>query len=177
MSEDTEEASRETPIKVDQLSTLIRSDIEGIKKAGANWKKRVFSLCQHVYEARQRFKADAEFGAWWDAQEFNLGKDERAALIQMGSDVGATRRCLAETERRSIRLIALHELQRFRSVAIPEASAKPKKAKEADLVSVFAAINPLADALDLAMRERGLAFVDDTFKEWRVKQMAEKQAA
>lgn len=54
-----------------------------------------------------------------------MSHQERAALVQMGNDMDATRACLAATESRSIRLIASNELQRFTSAGKPQAQPTP----------------------------------------------------
>lgn len=70
-------------------------------------------------EARGRSPSNAKFGAWWDAQGFGLNRDDREALVDMGSDIEAARACLASTERRSIRHIRRKEFQQFRHVTEP----------------------------------------------------------
>jgi hypothetical protein len=72
------------------------------------------------------FPGNKDFGAWWDAQGFGLGYQERAALVRMGENIDAARKCLAETQSRSIQLIAKQELPRFDSaIKTPEPPASP----------------------------------------------------
>jgi hypothetical protein len=81
-------------------------------------------------EDKLEVPSNQEFGAWWDAQGFELGYNERAALVQMGANIDAARKCLETTQSRSIQLIAKNEFSRLHSVMktddAPIADAQPK---------------------------------------------------
>ncbi len=51
------------------------------------------------------------FGAWWDAQGFEVDYQTRAALVAMGQEIDRAREVLAATERRSIRYVYQNEFR------------------------------------------------------------------
>ena len=59
-------------------------------------------------------------------------RQTRAALVRMGEDIGATRDCLAVTERRSIKQVYLNDFRRFTDVrkpAEPQGAPSPTSAR------------------------------------------------
>lgn len=104
------------PSKDDRIADDIRSHIEGMKNAECEWRDHAIALCECVAAAKARYPSLQAFGAWWDAQGFNMNSDTRAALVAMGQDMVRAREVLAVTERRSLRLVYEQEF-RFRSAA------------------------------------------------------------
>ena len=111
------------------LTDQIRNDIERRERGKDEWVEATIDLCQHLAEARAKFKDDKSFGAWFDASGVNLNKDERAAAISMGKEINLAREVLEATDRRSLRMIHSKEF-RFRSAAKPKKKIPQKKVKK-----------------------------------------------
>jgi hypothetical protein len=105
-----------TTTDIQQIADSIHADIAGMQQAEADWSSYVLSLCQHVAEAKAHYPALQDFGKWWDAQNFDLNADTRAALVAMGQDIDRAKEVLAVTDRRSIHTVYTHEF-RFRNIS------------------------------------------------------------
>jgi hypothetical protein len=95
----------EMPTKSEIIAQKIRSSIAGMKQADSEWRLHAISLCMQVATAKKLYPSNKSFGAWWDAQDFGLNADTRAALVAMGQDIEQARKVLSATESRSIQLV------------------------------------------------------------------------
>jgi len=119
------------------LNTLAEKIKVAIDQRESGWVTATLDLCIYMAEARAAFLRDIEFGEWWDAHEFQLNKDDRAAAIAMGQEPDRTRQVLEATTRRSLRLIYAYEF-RVLSAEKPPKAAKPKPVS-AERARAFAA--------------------------------------
>lgn len=71
----------------------------------SEWTEAMVGVAVEVAEAKEMHKAAIDFGEWWDAQQFDLGKDERAAMVAMGKEPEQMRKAFRESESWSIQLI------------------------------------------------------------------------
>lgn len=84
------------------------------------------ALCECVAAAKARYPSTKAFGAWWDAQAFEMNSDTRAALVAMGQQMDRARDVLAVTERRSIQHVYRHEFQLRHVTKSPKETPAPK---------------------------------------------------
>jgi hypothetical protein len=116
-----------TPQGLDTLTDQIKADIERREQGKGQWVEATISLCQHLAEARGKFKDDQSFGKWFDDSGVQLNEHDRAAAIAMGKQIEIARQVLETTERRSLQYIRKNEFNRFAHVSKPP---KPKKTNE-----------------------------------------------
>ena len=136
---------------------LMRDADKQMKRAHDQWIEGALKTASALYAARQRLIDHAVFGKWCDDNGLGaavISKDERAALIKIGADVGGWRETLAKTESRSLRLITAKRAdpfsQRLRqappaNVKPVAAQAAPKSAPVAAAAARRSAEPPLAD--------------------------------
>lgn len=126
-----------------ELATCIRADIERYAQGHEAVVTAMADLCRHLAEARAKFTADREFGAWLDQEGLGtnvLNDHDRAAAIFMGQHLEHALPVLEKTERRSLQLICNKEVKplvkdrksRFASVSKPASkpATQPKAAAE-----------------------------------------------
>jgi hypothetical protein len=114
--------------------TTLKSNLDlawgKIESGNKLWLEGAIELINTLYDARQHFPADQEFGKWLDGNgygEERITRNDRAALLNMALNLDVTREVLAETHRRSWRLIWEEEIQpRLHSPVQPN-SQRPKK--------------------------------------------------
>lgn len=145
------------PTKDDRIADDIRSHIEGMKNAECDWRDHAVALCECVAAAKARYPSTKAFGAWWDAQGFDMNSDTRAALVAMGQDVARAREVLAVTERRSLHTVYTLEFKQVRNVS---KSPEPKQSAPKKPEDAIARDNRVADIADvlLADMEDGTPF-------------------
>ena len=108
-----------TTVDLAQCASNARAGGEGMRAANrkaqeahGEWIKNALLAAGALYGARRELKHDATFGKWCEDNGcgFDLfSKDERAALVRIGSDVDYWREVLGKTESRSLRLIVQKE--------------------------------------------------------------------
>jgi hypothetical protein len=112
---------------MDELNVLadrLRSACQHALEAQINWAESILEVAVIMWEARERFASNQEFGHWLVENELDLySRDDRAALIEMGEQQEISRRVLLETESVSVRLIRDEVSRRVRSVAKTPAKA------------------------------------------------------
>jgi hypothetical protein len=116
------------PTKSEVIAKKIHQAITGLHKADADWRENAIALCEQVAAAKTLYPRTKEFGAWWDAQDFGLNADTRAALVAMGQDIGRAREVLAVTDRRSIEQVYRNDFQ-LRDIPKSPATKEPKNPK------------------------------------------------
>lgn len=126
-----ENVVRQLPTLLERLASKLQACLSREASNREEWIALQESKCATLIEIRGQFPADVEFGQWCEDNGFNkrvLNADDRAAAIAMGRDPEALHRCLVETARVSLRLIYLHEFDRYRSAAKPpnRRKAQPK---------------------------------------------------
>jgi hypothetical protein len=77
-----------------------------------DWIAGTLEMASTLYEARQQFPGNREFGCWLFENDLLdcFNKNDRAALINMGAHLELTRRVLQETKSTSYRLIWSDEI-------------------------------------------------------------------
>jgi hypothetical protein len=136
------------PSNSDRIADEIRSHIEGMKSAECDWRDHAVALCECVAAAKARYPSTKAFGAWWDAQGFEMNSDTRAALVAMGQQMDRAREVLAVTERRSIERVYRHEFQlRHTPKSETPKQQEPKAKKPEDAIAQSNRVAEIADAL------------------------------
>jgi hypothetical protein len=108
----------------------------------------VVALCECVAAAKARYPSTKAFGAWWDAQGFEMNHQTRAALVAMGQDMTRAREVLAATERRSIEQVYLNDFRRLTDARkSPKEPPAPKVKKPEDAIAQSNRVAEIADAL------------------------------
>lgn len=113
------------PEPLDKIAKRIREAYERAQLGRREWIEGTIELAIDLAEARHRFKSDREFSHWLvDAELENIGHQDRAALINMATNIGLARIILEESQRNSWRLIWTEEMQyRFTSAGKPHDGA------------------------------------------------------
>ena len=84
----------------------LRRSLDRWRAATEEWIEATLDLAGQLWQARQQFTGDREFGYWLVENEMDdLGKNDRAALIGMGQHLELSRRTLEDTERSSPRYV------------------------------------------------------------------------
>ena len=113
-------------------AALMRGADKQMKQAHEQWIEGALKAAGALYAARKRLVDHAVFGKWCDDNGLNstvISKDERAALIKIGADVGGWRETLAKTESRSLRLITAKRADPFSQLRqAPSTAASPQGA-------------------------------------------------
>ena len=115
------------PQGLDALTDQIKDDIDRREQGKDQWVEATISLCQHLAEARGKFKDNISFGQWFDDSSIQLNEHDRAAAIAMGKQIEIARQVLETTERRSLKQIHGKEFNRLVHV---DKTPKPKKTNE-----------------------------------------------
>jgi hypothetical protein len=92
----------------DELAARIKEAEARRHGARLEWIEASLDLAGLLYQARNRYKSDNEFGDWLDRYEINIGHTDRAALVNLGCNLQAMRKLLNETESTSYRRIWDH---------------------------------------------------------------------
>jgi len=146
------------PSRLDRLATKLRDFMTRDTENRQDWIEIKIGLCTTLAEARDEFRADIEFGRWFDANGFDsINHDTRAAAIAMGRQPEALRACLMATERTSLLTIYRVEFARFINVYKPtgEDSPKPRRRKPAPkLDQAREAVRPFVEAGKEVSREK-----------------------
>src|SRR5271157_3050056 len=102
-----------------EIAKELRRIYEQWHNAGQAWASSTLAFAEKLWEARQQHDSNHAFGIWLAENEIDgLGKDDRAALINMGQHLELTRIALEETDSRSPRLI-------WRDLIEPKLSSQP----------------------------------------------------
>jgi hypothetical protein len=115
------------PNELDRLAGRLRDYLKRDDSIRAEWIEIQEGICLTLAEARAKFSADIEFGAWCDDNGFGVDYQTRAAAIAMGREPEALRACLQVTERRSLRTIYKLEFERFDNGVKPSPRRKHPK--------------------------------------------------
>jgi hypothetical protein len=116
-----------TPQGLDALADQIKDDLERREQGKDQWVEATISLCQHLAEARGKFRDNISFGQWFDDSGIQINEHDRAAAIAMGKQIEIARQVLEKTERRSLKHIHGKEFNRLVHV---DKTPKPKKTNE-----------------------------------------------
>ena len=143
-------------LTTNDLATYARNAKHGLSMMDAGreqWRLGVIELGLNLFKAREKHKNDATFGDWCNANDLGLdviGKDHRAALIQIGRHLTHYDPVLRVTESSSVRLIVQQNPPPgIATAAIPprhqtKPGPKPSKANPTvDLRVVTKALAPL----------------------------------
>jgi hypothetical protein len=107
-------------------------------KIRAEWIENKLEMADALTTARAQFKDHAEFGKWLNANGFGenvLSHQDRAALIQFGSDLRLARSILEKAESWSVRVIHQNEWPPpFTNVGKTLRGRKPKPAPKTESV-------------------------------------------
>lgn len=112
------------PTPLERLAAKLADYLKRDTKNHADWIDVQEGICLTLVEARDQFRADIEFGQWFDANGFTIDPHTRAAAIEMGRNPEALRACLEITDRRSLRMIYKKEFSRFGTTAKPKSRRK-----------------------------------------------------
>jgi hypothetical protein len=100
------------PTPKSRLADLIRADLAKCAGARQDWIDGTLALCEHLAEARMQFPSNQAFAVWLVENKLDtLNKDDRAAVLNMASDLTLARSILAETSRSSLQHIWTQEMQ------------------------------------------------------------------
>lgn len=112
--------------RLDRLASRIKDDIDKIEQSREDWVETTLDLAAALAEARKHFPSNNKFSAWFEENQFLLGKNERMALIAFGEDIERARAILGKTESRSVQIIYSKEFR------LPSArnTEKPKTPKD-----------------------------------------------
>jgi hypothetical protein len=87
-------------------------------------------LAQALADGRKQFRADNKFSEWLKKNRHDhVNHQDRAALINLASDLTLAREVLTKTERRSYRLIWEEAKDRFTSAGKPDKPKRGRKSK------------------------------------------------
>jgi hypothetical protein len=118
-------------IALDRIGRRIDAAFKRTREGESEWTEGSIELMQALREGRERFPGDRAFGKWLKSGGHDhVNKDDRAALLNMASDLTIARDVLTKTDRRSYRLIWDETQSRFRSAAKPRRT-KPPGVKQA----------------------------------------------
>lgn len=96
-----------------------------VRESDTSWVEGSLELMQALREGRDRFPADQAFGQWLkDGGHDHVSDHHRAALLGMSTDMDIAREVLAQTDRRSYRMIWDEVKGRFDSAAKPRRTTK-----------------------------------------------------
>ena len=145
--EDDETMDDMTKVEASELAACARDAQDGLagmkdadrktREAHQQWIDCALKTAGALYAARTRLVDHAEFGKWCDDNGLSaadITKDERAALIKIGADIGYWRETLAKTESRSLRLITAKRADPFSQAAKSSPVATPHPAPQAESV-------------------------------------------
>jgi hypothetical protein len=106
-------SNRTPPTHQSTRAISLRRALDGLRRADHRWVEAVMTLATELAAARQECgDDDTAFGGWLDENDFDdLDHDTRAALIHMAAHPDVSRYGLAQTRRRSIRLIWEREIR------------------------------------------------------------------
>ena len=109
----TEENVVQLPSLLDRSASKLTNYLSQEAANRQEWIAIQEGICLTLVEARDQFPADIEFGQWCEGN--GLGKDvldynTRALAIDMGRYPNELRKCLEDTNRRSLRTIAENDL-------------------------------------------------------------------
>jgi hypothetical protein len=121
-----------TPQGLEALTDQINDALARRERSKEEWVEATIELCECLAKARAKFTNDKAFGAWFDASNIDLNKNERAAAIAMGGEIERAREVLEKTQRRSLELIHSKEF-RVPSARKPPAPKKTNEKLEAAL--------------------------------------------
>ena len=75
-------------------------------------RNKIMPLARRLLAAKQRYPAKQAFGKWLRGSTYaSIGKNDRAALINIGKHAEISRIVLRQTTSRSVRLIWLNEVR------------------------------------------------------------------
>lgn len=115
------------------LADQIREAYQRIEHSHAQWIESTLELARLLAEARGQFKSNREFAHWLVDNDLDMiGSDDRAALINMASNLSLARIVLEETQRSSWQWIWREEMEsRFRQVTkTPSTSITQPESRE-----------------------------------------------
>jgi hypothetical protein len=136
-----QEQTAESPEReLDDIGQRIVAGHARADRGEREWIEGSLDMAAAYYAGRKQFKSDVEFGDFLKRSglDNHLGKNDRSALIHLGSNITEARKVMEDTESRSYRLIwdAVDDKSRFPSAGKPrepkrtqaEASAESAKA-------------------------------------------------
>jgi hypothetical protein len=98
------------PTKRERLAASLKRKLAGMADDFASANEWALGVCMDMAEVRADFgDDDVGFGRWLAANDIELDKNERAAMIEMGKHPDRLRDVLAKTNRRSLEMIYRHE--------------------------------------------------------------------
>jgi hypothetical protein len=127
---DQEEVKRNLDRAWEKFQHALHQEAEG----NDQWIESTLELSKILYDARQRLPPDQAFGEWLTKSgygEERITRNDHQALQNMALNLAVTREVLAQTHRRSWRLIWEQEIQpRLHSPVQPPAGEKPNAATQ-----------------------------------------------
>jgi hypothetical protein len=116
--------------QIDKIGRRIREGFIRANKGGEEWIEGSCEAAQALYEGRQLFRRDREFGAWLHGHSFNFyTHQDRAALITMGADLPTMRDVLKNSDSRSYRVLLRDNAARFTNAGKPDDATRIARKK------------------------------------------------
>jgi hypothetical protein len=98
--------------KLDLIAKRIRNGIDLRSQSDEEWIQATLDLSAALAEAKEYFNNNTKlFGQWLDESAFDLSKNERAAYLAFGHQLGRAREILQITKRRSVEEIHRREFR------------------------------------------------------------------
>jgi hypothetical protein len=118
------------PSLLDRLAKKLKGYLTQDAANRLEWIAIQEGICQTLVEARNQFTANIEFSRWLDANGFDVvNENTRAAAIAMGREPEALRKCLKETERKSLHTIYKFDFPRVGNVSKTTEQPKSRRNK------------------------------------------------
>jgi flagellar biosynthesis GTPase FlhF len=94
-----------TGLSSSELARSIKAAIRRRDEGRSEWIEGSIELAGFLIQARESYRSDNQFGEWLRENDININSHDRAALVNLGSNLQAMRQVLERSVRSSYQLI------------------------------------------------------------------------